>query len=120
MNIFLRLLLNALAILITAYLLPGVTVGGPLTAIVVAVVLGLINLFIKPILVILTLPITILTLGLFYVFINAILIQLTSAIVRGFDVTNFWWAVLFSIVLAIVNAFLNEVSKPQPPKYRHV
>jgi putative membrane protein len=117
MNLLYRLLLNTLAIIIVAYLLPGVSVSGFWIALVVAIVLGIINTFIKPILFILTLPLTILSLGLFYLVLNAVLIQLTSAIIDGFNIKNFWWAILFSLVLALVNAVFHSFSnKPEHRK----
>ena len=104
-------LIFTLAVIVAAYLLPGVTVSGFFAALVTALVLGFINTFIKPIVVILTLPINILTLGLFYLVINTLLIMLASAIVPGFTVANFWWAALFSIVLWLVNLFFGRVIK---------
>lgn len=103
MNILIRWLLSALAITITTYLLPGVSISGFFPALVTAIVIGLINTFIKPIFIIFTLPLNILTLGLFTLVINALLIMLASAIVPGFVVANFGWALLFSIVLFFVN-----------------
>jgi len=102
-------LMTTIAILIAAYLLPGVTVKGFVAALVTALVLGLINTFIRPILLILTLPINILTLGLFTFVINALLIMLTTAVVPGFDVRNFWWALLFSFVLSLIKWALNAI-----------
>ena len=102
MSFLLQWLINGVAIIITAYLLPGVAVEGFLAALVTALILGLVNAVIRPILVILTLPLTILTLGLFTLVINALLIMLAAAIVPGFAVHGFWWALLFGIVLAIV------------------
>ncbi len=102
-------LITTIAILIAAYLLPGVTVKGFFAALVTALVLGLINTFIRPILLILTLPINLLTLGLFTFVINALLIMLTSAFVPGFDVRNFWWALLFSLVLSLIKWALNAI-----------
>ena len=109
MNILISWLVYSLAILVAGYVLPGVHISSFFTALVVAIVLGIINAFIKPILIILTLPITILTLGLFTLVINAFLIMLTSWIVPGFVVDGFWWALLFSIVLSVVNWFLNQL-----------
>ncbi len=103
MQILIQWLLSALAIMVAAYLLPGVKIDGFFPAMVAAVVIGLINAFIKPILIILTLPINILTLGLFTLIINAFLVMLASALVPGFHVTGFGWAILFSIVLFFVN-----------------
>jgi len=103
MGFFIRWLVSSLAVLITSYLLPGVRVSGFFAALMTALVLGLINAVIKPILLVLTLPLNILTLGLFTLVINALLIMLTSAIVPGFAVAGFWWALLFSLVLAVFN-----------------
>lgn len=109
MNIIITILVNALAVFITAYLLKGVTVKNFLHAILVAVVLSIINAIIKPILVILTIPITILTLGLFILVINALIIMLVDYLLSGFKVKNFWWALGFSVVLSIINALLQWV-----------
>lgn len=95
-------LIAALAIGITAYVVPGVTVT-LLGAFIAAVVLGALNLFIRPIIVILTFPITLLTLGLFTLVIDALLVMLVSYVVPGFLVAGFWSAFFFAIVLAVVN-----------------
>jgi putative membrane protein len=93
-----------IAVLIATYVIPGVhaTLVG---AIVLAVVLGIINLFFKPIIKILTLPINILTLGLFSLVVNALLVMLADIIVKDFSVDGFWYALLFSLAVSIVNAF---------------
>jgi len=106
MQILILWLLSALAIMVTAYLLPGVRIDGFFPALVAAVVIGLINAFVKPVLILLTLPINILTLGLFTLVINAALVMLASALVPGFSVSSFLWALLFSIVLFFVNLAL--------------
>lgn len=106
MGFILRLLLTAVAVFAGAYLVPGVDVKNFWTAIVVAIVMGLLNLIVKPILVILTLPITILTLGLFYLVINVVIIYLTEYFVTGFTVDGFIPALLFSLLVAIINAVL--------------
>lgn len=111
MKLILNWVIGAIVIIISAYLLPGVMVEGFISALVLAVVLGAINMFIKPILIVLTLPINILTLGLFSLVINALLIMLASAIVPGFSVAGFWWALAFSLVLSIVTAVLSKISK---------
>lgn len=111
MFILINWLISALAIVVTAYVLPGVHITNFTTALVVAVVLGIINAFIKPILIILTLPITILTLGLFTLVINALMIIITANLVSGFKVDGFLWALLFSIVLSIVSSFLHRLEK---------
>ena len=106
MKTLIHFIVSTIAILITAYILPGVHVSGLLAAFVLAVVLGAINLILRPILIFLTLPITILTLGLFVLVINGLLVMLASYIVPGFTVDSFWYALLFGIVLAIVNWIL--------------
>ena len=108
MKLLLHWLLSALAIVITAYLLPGIIVKSFFVALVVAVVLGFFNMIVRPILIVLTLPINILTLGLFTFVINAFLVLLTSNLVGGFHVKSFGWALLFSLVLWAVNAILHH------------
>jgi len=109
MNIFINWIVMAFAVIVSAYILPGVTLASFWTALVVALVLGLLNAFIKPLLIILTLPINILTLGLFTLVINALVIMMASAIVPGFKVDGFWYAMLFSIVLCAVLYLINKV-----------
>lgn len=111
MQILIKWLVGALVILTGAYLLPGVHVQDFLTALVIAVVLGVINTILRPILVILTLPITIFTLGLFLLVINALLIMLTTYIVPGFRVDNFWWAILFGLIISVFNAFVSQFNE---------
>ncbi len=108
MEMLISWFVSALTIFVTAYILPGVRIDGFLSALAVAVVLGVINLLIKPIILLLTLPITVVTLGLFTFVINALLILLASAIVPGFTVDTFWWALLFSIVLSLINSFIGK------------
>ncbi len=100
-----------MAVFITAYVLPGVTVSGFWAALTAAVIIGILNAFIRPILILLTLPITLITLGLFTLVINAFLIMLTSKIVPGFWVKDFWWALAFSLILFLVNSFLHRIEK---------
>ncbi len=100
--ILLRWLISALAVMLVAYLVPGITVTSFISALLVALVLGFANAFVRPILVFLTLPITILSLGLFVLVINALLFMLTAYFVPGFSVTGFGPALLGSIVLAII------------------
>lgn len=110
MGILINWILSALVIISAAYVLPGVKIEGFFTALVVALILGVINAVLKPILVILTLPINILTLGLFTLVINALLIMLTSSLVPGFRVESFWWALIFGVLLSVINGFLNKIS----------
>jgi putative membrane protein len=111
MIFILRILLTAVVVVFLAKFLPGVTVAGYLTAIIVALVLALLNLIVKPILILFTLPVTILTLGLFLIVINAIIILLADAFVDGFDVSGFWIAVLFSILLSIFQSLLFSLAE---------
>jgi putative membrane protein len=87
--------------------LPGVLLTGFVSALIVSLVLGLVNAFIKPFLVLITLPINILTLGLFTLVINALLIMLVSYLVPGFKVDGFWWALIFSVTLSITSWLLS-------------
>jgi putative membrane protein len=93
-------------VLILAYVLPGVEVEGYNSAIIVAIVVAVLRLIVRPILVILTLPVTILTLGLFLLVINAIIILLADYFVHGFSVRNIWWALLFSLLLSFLQSVL--------------
>ena len=111
MHLLSRLIVGVLAVLITARLLPGVHVDGVLTAILVAVVIAVLNATIKPILIILTIPVTILTLGLFLLVINALLIQLCAKIVDGFSVSSFWTALAFSLILSLLSAILHGLNR---------
>ncbi|MBJ7880355.1 phage holin family protein [Gelidibacter salicanalis] len=106
MNLIIRLLLTAVAVVVLAKFLPGVEVAGFTSAIVLAIVLGLLNMILKPILVILTLPITILTLGLFLLVINACIILLADEFMGGFEVNGFWIALLFSLLLSFLQSVL--------------
>lgn len=110
MNLIISAIINGFAVFITAYFLPGVKVDGFITAIIVAIVLGIVNFVVKPVLHLLTLPITILTLGLFSFVINALMILLVSALVSGFHVDNFWAALLFSLVLSLVSSLLHFIA----------
>lgn len=106
MKFILKILLSALAVFLLANILPGVDVEGYVTAIIVALVLSLLNLIVKPLLIILTLPVTIITLGLFLLIINAIIILLADSFIGGFDVANIWWALIFSLFLSILQSLL--------------
>ena len=104
-----KLVTTSLAVLIVAHLLPGVTIDSALSAIGLAIVLAILNVFIKPLLVLLTLPITVVTLGLFLIVINALMILLADELVPGFAVDGFWWAVLFSFILTLVVSVLESI-----------
>lgn len=109
MNIVFKWLISASSIIISAYLIPNVTVASFWTALWLSLFLGIINVVIKPVLIILTLPINILTLGLFTFVINALLIILASSVIKGFQVDGFFTAMLFSMVLSIVGYILNSI-----------
>lgn len=111
MIFLLRILLTAVVVVFLAKFLPGVSVAGYLTAIIVALVLALLNLVVKPILILLTLPVTLLTFGLFLIVINAFIILMADAFVSGFDVSGFWIAVLFSILLSIFQSLLFSLAE---------
>ena len=113
MKTLIHFIVSALAILITAYILPGVQVDGIFAALVLAVVLGVINTILRPVLIFFTLPLTIITLGLFAFVINGLLILLASYIVPGFAVESFWYAFLFGIVLAIVSYVLQMFEREE-------
>lgn len=109
MNFIFKILLTALAVLAISYLLPGVQVDDYVTAIWVAVIVGLLFSILKPILVVLTLPVTILTLGLFLFVINAALVLMAGNLIDGFYVSGFWTAMLFSILLTLFESVLYKL-----------
>ena len=111
MNIIVRFLLSGVAVMLTAYLLPGVDVEDYWAALLAAVLISLSNVIVKPILVILTIPITIFTLGLFLLVINAVIILMVDALVEGFAVDGFWWALAFSLILSIFNSLFTDLTK---------
>lgn len=109
MPLIIKWLVMVIAIMISSYLIPGVAVAGFWTAFWLALFLGIINVLVRPILILITLPINILTLGLFTFVINALLILLAASVIKGFSVSGFWIAMLFSIVLSIVSYLLNAL-----------
>jgi putative membrane protein len=113
MRFLAQLIVSALAVIITSLILPGVHMDSAITGILVAAVLAVLNAIIKPILVILTIPITIVTLGLFLLIINAGMILLASKIVPGFNVEGFWTAFFFSIILSIITSVFNGLARKE-------
>lgn len=111
MKLILRILLSALAVIILANVLPNVSVDSFMTAVIVAVVLSILNLLVKPILVIFTLPVTIITFGLFLLIINAIIILLADKLIDGFAVENIWWALIFSLLLSFLQSIFFSLLK---------
>ncbi len=111
MKFIIKLLLNALAVVVLSKVLNGVSVDSYTTAIIVAVVLSVLNLLVKPFLILLTLPITIVTLGLFLLVVNALIILLADNLIDGFSVDGIWTAILFSILLSILQSILHSLLK---------
>jgi putative membrane protein len=109
MGLLLKWLVMAVSIIIAAYVIPGVRLSGFFAALWVALFLGIVNVLIKPVLILITLPINILTLGLFTFVINAVLILLASSVIKGFEVSGFWVAMLFSVILSVVNYLLSSL-----------
>jgi len=116
MKIILKMLLTAVAVVILAELLPGIHVDGYTSAIVVAIVLGLLRIFVRPLIILFTLPITILTLGLFLFAINAIIILLADKLIDGFTVSGFLYALLFSLLLSFFQSILYSFLKEKKQK----
>ena len=123
MGFLIRLCLNALALLIVSTVIPGIEVRGVLPALSAAFFLGLVNAVVRPILLILTLPLTIVTLGLFIPVINAFLLKLVSLMIQGFEVHGFWSAVfgalLLSIVSGLLSLFINDQGRVEVVVHRH-
>lgn len=110
MKTLINIFFTALFVILLSYLMPGVRVDSFFTAFIVALVLGLLNIFIKPLLVLFTLPVTIFTLGLFLLVINALIIMLCDSLVEGFEVLGFWRALLFSLVLSFCQSLVASLS----------
>jgi putative membrane protein len=109
MTLLLVWILNAVTLLIVAYVLPGIVVSSFWSAMLAAAVLGLINMLVKPIFILLTLPITIVTLGLFLLVINALMFWLAGSILKGFQVNGFWWAVGGALFYSLISGFLTSL-----------
>lgn len=114
-----RTFASTLAVIITAYILPGVQVEDFITAIIVALVIAFLNGFVKPFLIVLTIPVTFLTLGLFLLVINAAMINLAAYAVDGFYVEGFWWALLFAIIMSILNSMFNGLNTSEEKEERY-
>ncbi|GEC79790.1 phage holin family protein [Flavobacterium aquatile] len=110
MKLLLRILITAALVMVISYFMKGVIVEQFTTAIIVAIVLGLLNLFVKPVLILFTLPVTFFTLGLFLLVINAIIILLCDHFVDGFDVSSFWTALFFSIILSLSQSLVYQLT----------
>lgn len=118
MNWILKVLVTALAVAVGAWLLPGVEMGESIwTLLWVAALIGFFNAVIKPIFIILTIPITIVTLGLFLLAVNAIMLLLVDKFVDGFHIENFWWALLLSLVISVVRSLVERNEEKEQPQY---
>ena len=106
-----KIFARAIAIIIASYLLPGIEIKDFLNAVLLAVVLAILNSFLKPILIILTIPVTILSFGLFLLVINAAIILIADDLVSGFSVDGFWWALLFSLVMTAIMSIFNSTDQ---------
>lgn len=106
-----KTLVTAAAALVASWMLKGVNIDSSLTAILVAVVLGLLNTFVKPVLILLTLPVTVFTLGLFLLVINIVIVKWVATLVPGFTVTNWWAALWFSIIVSIFSTVIQNLTK---------
>lgn len=111
LGILIQIVVAGLAVITSAYILPGISVQNFFTGIVIAALLALLNLTIKPILIFLTIPITLITLGLFLLVINALMVLIAAELIPGFVVNGFWWAVLFSLILSLINSLLGVFIK---------
>ncbi len=111
-------LITAVALWVTAWVLPGVSFASPVALAVAAIVLGLVNAIVRPVLVILTLPLTVLTLGLFYLVVNGIAFALAAFLVPGFDVRGLGWAILGALLVGAVSWFIGMFARPEPRPQR--
>jgi putative membrane protein len=111
MKVLLNILLTGIAVAIADYVIPGVALNSFVTALVAGVILGLVNALIRPIVLVLTLPINVLTFGLFTFVINALMIMLVAAVVPGFAVGGFWSALLFSVIVSLLKMMFNAYER---------
>lgn len=108
-----NLIVNTLSIFAVSYILSGVHVNDFVTAILLAVVMSVLNVTLKPLLIIITIPVTFMTLGLFLLVINVIVLYAAAALIDGFSLDSFWWALLFSLLVSFVNSVLFGLGKVQ-------
>ena len=109
MGFIANLLISALAVYLTAWLLPGIVVKSFWSAMGISFIIGLLNVLVRPLLTLLTIPVTIVTLGLFLFVIDALIIMLAAKLLDGFIVNGFWWALIFSIIVTSVTNFLYRI-----------
>lgn len=111
MRTLVKILLNTIAVVIGSYIIPGVWVESFKDSLIVAIVLAILNALVKPVLVFITIPVTIVTFGIFLLVINAIIIMIADSLIPGFHVSGFWSALFFSFVLSIINAIFNKLEE---------
>ncbi len=113
MKFLIKIILSSFSVIVADWLLKGVNIEDYLTSILVAFVLAVLNMILKPILVLLTIPITMITFGFFLLVINAVIVLVASDIVPGFTINGFWWAVAFSLIVSLLNSIINAENKQQ-------
>jgi len=119
MGFILRIIVYTLALLVAAHVVPGIRLDGLASALVAGLLLGLVNAIVRPVLVVLTFPITLLTLGLFLLVLNAFCLWLVSVFVAGFQVAGFWWGVLGAIVYSLISWLLAALVLHRAPPTVH-
>ena len=107
MRVLARVLLNGIAIAVAAYFVPGLSLAGPAAALIAGLILGFVNVLVRPVLLLLTLPLTLVTLGLFIFVVNALCLGLTAALVTGFDIAGFWSMLFGALIVSVVSWMLN-------------
>lgn len=118
MKFVIKIIISSLAVMVAGLVLPGVHIEDYFTGIAVALVLAFLNAFVKPLLVIFTIPATLFTFGLFLLVINALIILLADYIVPGFSVDNFWWALLFSLLLSLITSIFERLNGREEDELR--
>lgn len=118
MRLLIKLIINALLVFLIANILDGVSIGGFPTALLAALVFGIVNVTVKPVFKLLSLPFTIVSLGFFLLVINALMTMLVAWIVPGFEVISFWWAFLFAMILSVSNMIIEKFAKPEKKRVR--
>lgn len=112
-SLFTNLVINTLSIFAVSYFLSGIQIDSFMTALVVAVVMAILNVTLKPLLIVITIPITIVTFGLFLLVLNVLILYVAEAFIDGFHIAGFWWALAFSVLVSVVNGVLSGIAKNQ-------
>jgi len=106
-----NLLINTLSIFAVSYILTGIEIDSVITALIVAVVMAILNVTLKPFLILITIPLTVVTFGLFLLVVNVLVLYAADALIDGFHIAGFWWALLFSLLVSFVNSILHGSGK---------